>query len=98
MGWLFTLLEQHLDRQLSTVVIQATTCWGTPLALVKAQKCGLGVHLPVMVCFHYPTCSHACAQWEKEFCFVYLPVWRFHKIHEQINYTPSGKKKIMNHG
>ena len=40
-------LEQHLDRQPSTVVMQATTWWETVLALVKLQECGLGVHLPV---------------------------------------------------
>ena len=34
-----------------TVVTQATTWWETVIALVKLQECGLGVHLPVKVCF-----------------------------------------------
>ena len=45
------LLEQHLDRQPPTVVTQATTWWETVLAHVKTQECGLGVHLPVKVCY-----------------------------------------------
>ena len=49
MAGLITLLEQHLDRQLPTVVIQATTCWETVIVLVKLQESGLGVHLPVKV-------------------------------------------------
>ena len=52
MAVLITLLEQHLDRQLSTVVTQATTWWETVLALVKPQEIGLGVHLPVKVFGH----------------------------------------------
>ena len=44
-----TLVEQHMDRQLPTVVIQATTWWETVLALVKLQGCGPGEHLPVKV-------------------------------------------------
>ena len=50
MAKLMTLLEQHLDRQPPTVVIQATTWWETVLACVRLQECGLGVHLPVNVC------------------------------------------------
>ena len=51
MAKLISLLEQHLDRQPPTVVTQATTWWETALAHVKLQECGLGVHLPVKVCF-----------------------------------------------
>ena len=50
MAELVTLVEQHLDRQLPTFVIQATTEWEAVLALVKLLECGLGVHLPVKVC------------------------------------------------
>ena len=46
-----TVVEQHLDTQPTTVVIQATTWWEAVLAHVKLQECGLGVHLPVNV--HY---------------------------------------------
>ena len=51
MAKLITLLEQHLDRQPPIVVAQATTWWKTVLALVKLQEIGLGVHLPVKVCY-----------------------------------------------
>ena len=44
---LVTLLEQHMDRQLPTVVIQALIWWEAVLAHVKLQGCGLGEHLPV---------------------------------------------------
>ena len=44
-----TPLEQHMDRQPPTVVMQATDWWETVLALVKLQECGLGVHLHVKV-------------------------------------------------
>ena len=50
MGVLITLVEQHLDRQPSTVVTQATTRWETVLALVKQKEIGLEMHLPVKVC------------------------------------------------
>ena len=50
MARLITLLEQHSDRQLTTVVTQATTWWETELALVKPQEIGLGVPLSVKVC------------------------------------------------
>ena len=56
MAVLLTLLEQHLDRQPPTVVTQATTWWETVLALVKLQEIGLGVHLPVEVCY-YTLCA-----------------------------------------
>ena len=42
-------LEQRMDTEPPTVVIQATGLWGAVLALVKLQKRGLGVHLPVKV-------------------------------------------------
>ena len=51
MAVLLTLLEQHLERQQPTVVTQDTTWWETVLALVKLQEIGLGVHLPVKVCY-----------------------------------------------
>ena len=50
---LVTLLEQHLDRQPTTVVIVATTWQETVLARVKLMECGLGVHLPVPVCWNW---------------------------------------------
>ena len=53
---LLTLLEQHLNRQPPTVVKQATTWWETVLALVKLQGIGLGVYLPVKVCY-YTLCT-----------------------------------------
>ena len=59
MAKLITLMEQHSDRQLPTLVIQATTWWETPLAHVKLQECGLGGHLPVNVCYDY---LYACAK------------------------------------
>ena len=46
---LTTLLEQHLDSQPPTVVMQATTWWETVLACVKLQECGLGVNPPAKV-------------------------------------------------
>ena len=49
MAKLVTLLEQHLDRQLPTVVIQATTWWETALVHVKLQEDGQEIHLPVRV-------------------------------------------------
>ena len=70
MAKLVTLLEQHLDGLLPTVVIQATIWWEAVVLLshVKLQECGLGVHLPesmlllpcICVCTrrgqaHYPT-------------------------------------------
>ena len=49
MAKLLTLLEQHMEKQLPTVVIQATTWWEAVLAHVKLQECGLRMHLPVKV-------------------------------------------------
>ena len=47
-------LEEHINREPPTVVIQATTEWEAVLALVKLQEYGLGVHLPVKVCVVSP--------------------------------------------
>ena len=58
MAGLVTLLEQHMDRELTTVAIQATTEWGPVLALVYLQEGGLGVHLHVHVRCYYLTCMH----------------------------------------
>ena len=55
---LLTPLEQHLDRQLPTVVTLATTWWETVLAHVKLQGIGLGVHLPVNVCCYFSSANH----------------------------------------
>ena len=44
------ILLQRMDRQLPTVVTQATTWWETVLTHVKLQEAGLVVHLPVDVC------------------------------------------------
>ena len=62
MAKLLTLLEQHLDREPPTVVIQAITWWETTLAHVKLQECGLGVHLSVKVCC-YHTCMYGTAKY-----------------------------------
>ena len=51
MAKLVTLLEQRLDRQPPIVAIQGTGWWEAVLALVKLQEGGLGVHLPVKVCY-----------------------------------------------
>ena len=56
MARLITLLEQHSDRIPPTVVTQATTWWETVFALVKLQEIGLGVNLPVKVCY-YTLCT-----------------------------------------
>ena len=56
MAVFITLMEQLMDRQPPTVVTQATTWWETVLALVKLQEIGLGVHLPVKVCY-YTLCT-----------------------------------------
>ena len=42
-------LEQHMERQPPTVVIQAMTWRELVLTLVNLQECGLAVHLPVQV-------------------------------------------------
>ena len=46
-------LEQHMDTELPTVVIQGTDWWGAVLEFVKLQEGGLGVHLSVKVCCYY---------------------------------------------
>ena len=56
MARLITLLEQHSERMPPTVVTQAITWWETVLALVKLQEIGLGVNLPVKVCY-YTLCA-----------------------------------------
>ena len=60
MAELVTLMEQRLEKELPTVVIEATTWWETALACVKLTECGLGVNLPVNVCCDYPACVHLC--------------------------------------
>ena len=50
MAGLVTLVEQHMDRELPMVAIQATTSWEAVLALVNPLEDGLGVHLTVKVC------------------------------------------------
>ena len=54
MAKLVTPLEHHWDRQPPTVVTQATAWWETVLALVKQKEIGLGVYLPVKVCYYTP--------------------------------------------
>ena len=44
-------LEEHMDREPPTVVIQATTEWEAVFALVCLQEHGLGVCLPVHVSY-----------------------------------------------
>ena len=44
-------LEEHMDREHTTVVIQGTTEWEAVLGLVHLQECGLGVHLSVDVSY-----------------------------------------------
>ena len=62
MARLVTLLEQHLDGQPPTVVIQDMTWWETTLACVKLQECGQKMHLSVMVCSYW---SSTAIQWVK---------------------------------
>ena len=51
-------LEQYMEAEPPTVVIQATGLWEAALALVKLQEGGLGVHLHVKVAMLLLT-SHA---------------------------------------
>ena len=44
-------LEEHMDIEPPTVVIQATTKWEAVVALVYLQERGLGVHLSVDVSY-----------------------------------------------
>ena len=53
-----TLLEQHMEGEPPTVVIQATIEWEAAFALVYLQEGGLGVHLHVHVRCYYLTCMH----------------------------------------
>ena len=48
-------LEEHLDRELRTLAIQATIEWEAVVALVYLQEDGLGLHLDVYVCCY---CMH----------------------------------------
>ena len=60
MAVFITLLEQHMDRQPTTVVVQGTGWLETIFRHVKLQETGLGVHLPVKVhCSspHIATCG-----------------------------------------
>ena len=50
-------LEEHLDRELRTLAIQATTEWEAVVGLVYLQEVGLGVYLHVHVCCY---CMHMC--------------------------------------
>ena len=52
MARLITLLEQQLDRMPPTDVTKATTWWETVHSLVNLQEIGLGVYLPVKVCYY----------------------------------------------
>ena len=58
-------LEEHMDRELHTVAIQATTEWEALLALVYLQGHGLGVHLSVDVSYVIKLINHSC-------CNIYL--------------------------
>ena len=58
MAELVTLVEQHLDKQPTTVAMQATIEWEAAFALVYLQEGGLGVHLHVHVRCYYLTCMH----------------------------------------
>ena len=49
MAMLVKVVEQHLDIQPPTAVIQGTAWWEAVLAHVKLQEGGLEVHLPVNV-------------------------------------------------
>ena len=57
MAKLITLLEQHLDRQPPTIVIQAITWLETVLVLVNLLECGVGVNLPVKVYWYACMCT-----------------------------------------
>ena len=58
-------LEEHMDRELPTVAIQATTEWEALLALVYIQEHGLGVHPHVNVSYVIKLINHSC-------CNIYL--------------------------
>ena len=44
-------LEEHMDTELPTLAIRATTEWEAVVALVYIQERGLGVHLSVDVSY-----------------------------------------------
>ena len=44
-------LEEHMDAELPTLAIRATTEWEAVVALVYIQEDGLGVHLSVDVSY-----------------------------------------------
>ena len=85
MAKLLALLEQHLDRQPPTVVIQATIWWEALIALVNLQECGLVVYLPVKVCYMY-----ACEQWRQPFIVESIFCMRVYvQMHKIIYYFGS---------
>ena len=49
MAELVTLVEQHMERQPPTGVIQDMIWWELVFTLVNLQECGLAVHLSVQV-------------------------------------------------
>ena len=61
MAELVTLVEQHMDREPPTVVIQATDFLEAVVALVKLQEGGLGVHLHVKVAIQHKELCHSLA-------------------------------------
>ena len=72
MAKLVILVEQHLDRQLPTVVTQATPWWETLLAHVKLQDSGLGMHLSVNVCCVVCATACACTKYSQAITSVHL--------------------------
>ena len=56
-------LEQHMETEPPTVVIQATGLWEAALALVKLQEGGLGVHLPVKVAVLLSLINQSCCNY-----------------------------------
>ena len=63
MVMLVTLVEQHLDGQPPTGVIQAMIWRELVLALVNLQECGMAVHLPVQVAtllYHAANIYYVC--------------------------------------
>ena len=56
-------LEQYMEAEPPTVVIQATGLWEAALALVNLQKGGLGVHLPVKVAVLLSLINQSCCNY-----------------------------------
>ena len=75
MAELATLEEQRLDKQLPTVVIQATTWWEVPVASVNFIKNGLSVNQPVNVCYLCPTSVHVHSRPILSICLCKLTVF-----------------------